>query len=65
MKLNSWHFWGGAAIILWIGISISEPNLGFVPMVSAEAIGFNVGNLFLPILGAVLIYTGFKKGKKG
>lgn len=52
---------GFVCIAIWIISSISQPSLGFVPIVDGESFGYNLGKLIFPVVGIIFLIIGSKK----
>jgi hypothetical protein len=62
MKAKTWSTVGGVMIILWV-LTLLSGNVTFYPPTSGETLGYDVGNLILPILGILALLKGNKQEK--
>jgi len=63
MKSQTLSTIGGCAIILWILLLLSG-NINFYPFDTAEMVGYDFGQLVLPIIGIVCLVSARKKDER-
>lgn len=53
-------------ILIALGVLnfFTQPNFGFVEFTGAEALGYNLANIALPLIGVIFFLKGVKKEKK-